>query len=181
MPQKSNSIARVCPENMVGGCSEKDANFHENLKTSTKMLPPETLQRRVLFAIVASSYSSASLKHISDSVIEPLKRQGRWFNCLKDGLFLDFDIWYLASYDKLAIQRHLLCLEWIKRTANIMGFQNCVVGWLKGRVPKACSKEWFGVKASRLHRDYRERVDCIGNFSFKKIAKALSSHEHKAK
>ena len=103
-PKDPTTLAQRCAENIAGGYSSKDAKLRGNMKTIIEALPPKSLQRRVLLATVASSYSSTTLKAdfgLSDHAVVASRKR---FKCLQDGCLLNPDIQRLASYDKLAVQ-----------------------------------------------------------------------------
>ena len=75
------------------------------MKTVIKELPPKSLQRRVLIATVASSYTPEHLKYdfvLGDQTIIASQKR---FKCLKHGRVLETDRHYLASYKKFAVER----------------------------------------------------------------------------
>ena len=91
-PKDPTTLAQRCAENIAGGYSSKDAKLQGNLKTVIEALPPKSLQRHVLLATVASSYSSTMLKAdfgLGDHTVVASQKR---FKCLQDGCLLNPDI-----------------------------------------------------------------------------------------
>jgi len=164
------------------GTGDEDSKLRENARSISMTLPPKSLQRRAILAIIASSYSSNVLRtefRLGKQLIAEARKE---FKFMEQGNVLQQSVRYVESYDKFAVER---AVRFILNDANVQriswGTKKVIIQGEEVDFPKLVRKRVIEYILRGYNEYYLEREDRIGNSSFKKICKVLTSTDAKAK
>lgn len=169
----------LCPEasSLVTG----DCKLRDNIETAVKALPPESLQHKVLAASLCASYNSNTLGSRWGFKKKKVASSRRQFNCIIWGIELKKTIIHRKMYELTQVEH---VVKYILRDSNVQrvswGTKTVLLKGEEVNFPRLIRRK----EIELMWREYVDRHpdprDRVGETSFKKIAKGITSSDMKA-
>jgi hypothetical protein len=166
-----------------GGRKVGDAPPLNNMKSIIPVLPLKYVQRKVLMAPICATYPMGKTRAEIDVGIKQFNSSPRHFEFMSQGEELLPALRYIMGFKKKSV---LQAVNFILDDSNVQlvswGTKKIILDGHENDFPRLVRREVVVERLSIMHAQYYpEKDDRIGSTSFKKIAKAITCIDQKAK
>jgi hypothetical protein len=154
----------------------------QSLKQAITALPPRSLQRRALIAPLSVSYKEAELRDVFGIGRRTVIQGRKNFTLLAEGKSIKEEVRQRVNYDKATVY---CAVRFVLNESNVQrvswGTNTILLDGKQIDFPRLIRKKLV----EYMLRDYMEyfpmKYSRIGNTSFKKVVKALTTQDQKAR
>lgn len=182
-PADSNKLAAAVASKLSGGGRKVgDAPLLSNMKSIISVLPLKSVQRKVLMAPICATYPMGKTRAEIDVGVKQFNSSRRHFEFMSQGEELLPALRYIMGFKKKSV---LQAVNFILDDTNVQlvswGTKKIILDGHEIDFPRLVRREVVERLSIMYAEYYPEKDDRIGSTSFKKIAKAITCTDQKAK